>query len=156
MTAPLPATAAEGRETGAWRPGLLPRFFAVFMALHGLVHVVGFTVPWGLGGPKGVEYRTTLLNGFIEVGHTAVKLIGFVWVAAALGFVVVAVMLWRGRPWARPSTVAALLGSLVLCLAGLPASVMGLGIDVVTLGLLLVASEKLIPRRADRAGGSAA
>jgi hypothetical protein len=43
----------------------------------------------------------------------------------------------------------------VLCLAGLPGSVMGLGIDVVTLGLLLVASEKLIPRRADRTGGAA-
>jgi hypothetical protein len=96
--------------------------FAVFLVLHGLVHLIGFTVPWGLGGPRGVEYSTRILNHSIEIGDTAVKALGFVWLAAAVAFVVVGVMLWRGHPWARRTTIALLLGSLVLCTIGLPGS----------------------------------
>jgi hypothetical protein len=118
--------------------------FAVFLVLHGLVHLIGFTVPWGLGGPRGVEYSTRILNHSIEIGDTAVKALGFVWLAAAVAFVVVGVMLWRGHPWARRTTIALLLGSLVLCTIGLPGSVMGLTIDVVLLTLVAVASDRLI------------
>jgi hypothetical protein len=150
MTTPLPATTAESRDAGARSAGLLPRVFAVFMVLHGLVHVVGFTVPWGLGGPRGIESSTRILNHSIEAGDTGVKLLGFIWLAAAVAFVAVAVLLWRGHPWARRSAVALVLGSTVLCTVGLPGSIMGLAIDVVLLGLLLVASDRLIaeePRR---------
>jgi hypothetical protein len=118
--------------------------FAVFLVLHGLVHLIGFTVPWGLGGPRGVEYSTRILNHSIEIGDTAVKALGFVWLAAAVAFVVVGVMLWRGHPSARRTTIALLLGSLVLCTIGLPGSVMGLTIDVVLLTLVAVASDRLI------------
>jgi hypothetical protein len=38
MTGSLPAAPAESREAGAPDAGLLPRAFAVFIALHGLVH----------------------------------------------------------------------------------------------------------------------
>jgi hydrogenase/urease accessory protein HupE len=139
MTTPLPATTAESRDAGARSAGLLPRVFAVFMVLHGLVHVVGFTVPWGLGGPRGIESSTRILNHSIEAGDTGVKLLGFIWLAAAVAFVA-----------ARRSAVALVLGSTVLCTVGLPGSIMGLAIDVVLLGLLLVASDRLIaeePRR---------
>jgi hypothetical protein len=154
MTKSLPATAEESPERGARSNGLLPRAFAVFLALHGLVHVVGFTVPWGLGGPKGVEYSTRLLNRSIEVGDTAVKLVGFFWLAAAIAFVAVAVMLWRGHPGARRATFALLLGSLALCIVGLPGSVMGLIVDVATLRLLAVAPDRLIARPAGRTEAS--
>ncbi len=158
MTTPLPAPATEYRETGAWHAGLLPRVFAVFLALHGLVHVYGFTVPWWHRGFRGVEFSTRILNGSIDVGGTAVKILGFVWLAAAVAFVVVGVMLWRGHPWARRTTIALLLGSLVLCTIGLPGSVMGLAIDVVLLALLAVASDRLIVQPhspADRTTGVA-
>jgi hypothetical protein len=150
---PLPASAVENRETGGWRAALLPRAFAVFMILHGLVHVVGFTVPWGLGGPRGVEYSTSILNGSIQVGDAAVKAIGFVWLAAAVAFVVVGAMLWRGHRWASRATVALVLGSLVLCAVNLPGAKFGLAIDVVLLAVLAVASDRLIARKDSRAGG---
>jgi hypothetical protein len=105
----------------------------------------------GLGGPRGVGYSTLILNRSVEVGDTAVKLLGFVWLAAAFAFVMVAVMIWRGHPWALRSTVALLIGSLVLCVIGLPGAVMGLAIDVVLLVLLAFASEKLVGRPASRA-----
>jgi magnesium-transporting ATPase (P-type) len=151
MTAPLFASAEERPQARARRAGFSLRVFAVFMALHGLVHVIGFTVPWGLGGPRDVGYSTLILNRSIEVGDTAVKLLGFVWLAAAIAFVIVAVMIWRGHPWALRSTVTLLIGSLVLCTIGLPGAVMGLAIDVALLVLLAFASEKLFGRPASRA-----
>jgi hypothetical protein len=151
MTARLFAKGAERPQARARHARLSLRVFAVFLALHGLVHVVGFTVPWGLGGPRGVGYSTLILNRSVEVGDTAVKLLGFVWLAAAFAFVIVAVMIWRGHPWALRSTVALLIGSLVLCVIGLPGAVMGLAIDVVLLVLLSFASEKLVGRPASRA-----
>ena len=151
MTAPLFASAEERPQVRARRAGFSLRVFAVFLALHGLVHVVGFTVPWGLGGPRGVGYSTLILNRSVEVGDTAVKLLGFVWLAAAFAFVMVAVMIWRGHPWALRSTVALVFGSLVLCTIDLPGAVMGLVIDVVLLILLVFASDKLVGRQASRA-----
>lgn len=146
MTLPLPAPAAENRETGTSLAGLLPRVFAVFVVLHGLVHVIGFTVPWGLGGLRGSEYSTRILNHSLEVGDTAVKGIGLVWLATAIALVVVGVWLWRGHPRALRTTIALLLGSAVLCTINLPGSAMGLAIDVVLLALLAVGSDRLIVR----------
>ena len=151
MTAPLFANDAQRPKARARRAGLSHRIFAVFVALHGIVHVIGFTVPWGLGGPNGGEYSTRILNRSVEVGDPAVKLLGLVWLAAAVGFLIVAVMIWRGHPWALRSTVALVFGSLVLCTIDLPGAVMGLVIDVVLLILLVFASDKLVGRQASRA-----
>jgi hypothetical protein len=151
----LPALAAENRDTGAWHAGLLPRVFAVFLVLHGLVHVIGFTVPWQLGGLRGSEYSTRILNHSIEVGDTAVKILGLAWLAVAVAVVLVGVLVWRGHAWALRTTIALLLGSLVLCTIDLPASVMGLAIDVILLVLLAVAPDSLIVGRANRSIGEA-
>ena len=150
MTMPLPAPVTQNRVAGSWS-GLLPRAFAVFLVLHGLAHGFGFTVAWGLGGPRGLEYSTTILNGSIDIGDTAVKAMSFLWLAAAVAFVAVGVMVWRGHAWARRATVAVVLGSLVLCAIRVPGSVIGLVIDVILLALLAVASDRLIVPSASRA-----
>ena len=153
VTTPLPAPAAENRKTEAWPAELLPRLFAVFLVLHGLAHVFGFTVPWGLGGPRVVEYSTRILNGSIDVGDTVIKALSFLWLAATVGFVVVVVMIWRGHRWALRATIALLLGSLALCTIRVPGSVIGLAIDVVLLALLAVASDRLVVRADGGADG---
>ena len=153
MTTPLPAPVTEKRGIAAWNAGLLPAVFAGFLVLHGLVHVVGFTNPWGLGSPRGVEYSTLILNGSIEVGDTAVKALGFVWLAAAVAFALVGMMVWRGHPWARRAAIALTLGSLVLCTVGLPNARYGLAIDLALLAALVVAPRSLIARPAGRADG---
>lgn len=133
---------------------LLARAFAVFFALHGIVHVIGFMVPWGLGGPRSIAYSTTLFNRSLEVGDVGVKLVGLIWLATALAFLAVAVLLWRRHAWAVRLTIGLLLVSLVLCVAGLPGSIMGLAIDVALLAILAVAPQKLVPgpRTAGRPG----
>jgi hypothetical protein len=128
-------------------PGLMALAFAAFMALHGVVHVVGFTLAWGLGAPKGAAYSTTLFAGAVDVGDAGAKLLGIVWLATAAAFLGVAVMLWRGHALALPATVAVLTFSLALCTASLPEPVIGLGIDVVLLATLAVARDRLIPSR---------
>ena len=153
MTTPFPAPALENRRAGARLAGILPLAFAVFLVLHGLAHGFGFTVPWGLGGPRGVEYSTLILNGSIDIGDTAVKAMSFLWLAAVFAFWLAGVMVWRGHPWARRTAVAVVLGSLALCAIRVPGSVIGLAIDVVLLALLAVASDKLIVRPDGRAEG---
>jgi hypothetical protein len=39
------------------------RAAAVFFALHGLIHVMGFAAAWQLATLPGIAYRTTALNG---------------------------------------------------------------------------------------------
>jgi hypothetical protein len=151
MTTPFPAPALENREAGAWLAGILPRAFAVFLVLHGLAHAIGFTVPWGLGGPRGVDYSTLILNGSIDIGDTAVKAMSFLWLAAVFAFGLAGVMVWRGHRWARRTTIAVVVGSLVLCAIRVPGSVIGLVIDVVLLALLAVVPDRLIVRPDGRA-----
>jgi len=146
MTTPLPAPAAGNRNVGVGAAALLPFAFAVFVVLHGIVHVIGFTSPWGLYTLRGVGYSTTILNGSIDVGDAVSRALGLVWLAATVAFAAVGLMLWRRHPLARRATVAVLLFSLVLCAIRLPSAVMGLGIDVVLLALLAVASDRLIRR----------
>lgn len=125
--------------------GFLARAFAVFFALHGIVHAVGFTVLWKLGGPRGGQYSTSLFNRSLDVGDLGVKLVGLIWLATTLAFLAVAVLLWRRHAWALRLTIALLVVSLGLCIAGLPGSIMGLAIDVALLAILAVAPEKLVP-----------
>lgn len=150
---PISTPTAETREPDGGLAALLPRAFAAFLVLHGLVHLIVFTVPWRLGGLRGSEYSTRILNHSIEIGDAAVKTIGVLWLATAVAFVVVGVMVWRGHSLARRATVAVLLGSLVLCAIDLPGSVMGLAIDVVLLALLAIAPDRLIVRPDDRTEG---
>jgi hypothetical protein len=131
--------------------GLLPRAFAVFMALHGIVHVVGFTRTWKLGWPKAAEYPTSLFNGSIDVGDPGIRLVGLIWLATTIAFLAVAVLLWRRHPRALQLTIALLVVSLGLCIASLPGSIYGLVIDVATLAALAVMPEKFLARPA-RAG----
>jgi hypothetical protein len=123
------------------------RAFAVFFALHGAVHAIGFTVAWQIGGPRGVEYSTALLNGAVEIGGAGTRMFGLVWLAATAAFLGVAALLWRRSPLGRPLATALLLGSLILCALGLPESVIGLAVDIALLGLLAIVPDRLVAHR---------
>lgn len=53
--------------------------FALFLILHGLVHLLWFVVPWQMTNVDGLPYRPTILSGQLdvrEVGITAVFILG--------------------------------------------------------------------------------
>ncbi len=103
---------------------------AVVLAVHGAIHLIGFVVPWQLGTVEGFQYRTTVLAGLIDVGPAGIRAVGAVWLIVAVGFVVAGFGVWRGEPWAVGLAVVLALGSLVLCVFGLPDSSAGILVNV--------------------------
>jgi hypothetical protein len=81
-------------------------------------------------------YRMTLLAGLLDVGGVGARSVGALWLVCAVGFVVAGVALWRAEPWAMPLVVGLALGSLVLCVLGLPESAVGV---VVNIGIVAIA-----------------
>ncbi len=108
---------------------------AVVLVIHGVIHLIGFVVPWQLATVDGFPYRTTVLAGFLDVGGTGVRAVGGLWLVCAVGFVVAGVALWRGEPWAIPLIVGLGLSSLVLCVLGLPESGLGVAVDLAILAV---------------------
>ena len=106
---------------------------AVLLALHGVIHLIGFVVPWRIAALEGFAYRTTAFNGAWEVGDAGVRLIGLVWLGLAIGFVVAGYGIWRGGPWAVGLTGVLAILSLIVCVVGLPETVAGLVINGVIL-----------------------
>ncbi len=131
------------RATG-WLPGAArqPRhstwiiIFSIALAVHGVIHLIGFVVNWRLAQLQGMPYRTTVLAGHLDLGTAGIHIVGLLWLLAALGFVGVGVGLaWFGRPWRGPIAAVAIF-SLVLCILGWPDSAFGALIDVAILAAL--------------------
>ena len=72
------------------------------VAAHGLIHLIGFVVPFGIARVDGFADRTTALNGLVELGEAGSVVLGVTWLLLAVGFVVAGVGLWRGRAWRLP------------------------------------------------------
>ncbi|HEX5823186.1 MAG TPA: hypothetical protein VFY18_01895 [Candidatus Limnocylindrales bacterium] len=114
------------------------RAAALFLAAHGIAHVLGFAGLWRLGEFKDVPYTTQILNGALDVGDAGIRVVGLLWLVAAVGFLWVTVALWRGST--RPVAFVTIY-SLAVCVVGLPAAIIGIGIDVailVVIGVLPV------------------
>ena len=118
-------------------PNIARRAAAVFLVAHGLAHVLGFIAAWKLGELDDVPYSTLILNGTLDVGDLGIRVVGVLWLAAAIAFLVAAFVVWRRGPTRTVAVLTAF--SLAVCLVGLPASIIGVSIDVAILaGLLLV------------------
>ena len=101
------------------------------LAVHGLIHLIGFVVPWQLATLDGFPYRTDVLGA--DLGGTGMRVVGAVWLALAVGFAVAGVGVVRRSAWALPLTAGLAALSLVACLLALPAAAAGAVIDVVVL-----------------------
>jgi hypothetical protein len=110
----------------------------VFIA-HGIAHLVGFVVPWGLWEVKDAPYKTTLLAGRIEVGNIGIRAFGLLWLVAALAFIIAGIAGFAGQLW-WPFAAGAAVFSLVLGVLGLPETRIGVVVDVAILILLILAA----------------
>jgi hypothetical protein len=109
------------------------RIAALVLALHGVVHLIGFASPWRIASLEGFTYRTTVLGGAQDVGDGGVRLIGLVWLGLAFGFVAAAYAIWRRMPWAVGLTGVFAIVSLVVSIAGVPETAAGVAIDLLIL-----------------------
>jgi hypothetical protein len=100
-------------------------FFAVLLIAHGIAHLVGFVVPWGLVAAPDLMNRTTVLNGSFDIGAAGARAFGIVWLALALGFVVAGAAFLAG--WHDNIWIVRLAGlSLVFCVVGWPDARIGI------------------------------
>jgi hypothetical protein len=109
---------------------------AALLAAHGLIHLIGFVVPWGITHVEGFPYRTSALAGAIALGEPGARLVGVVWLVLAVGFVVAGVATWRRVAWAAPLTAVLAVGSIVVCVLGLPEAAFGIVVNVAILAAL--------------------
>jgi len=106
---------------------------------HGLAHLVGFVVPWKIATMEDAPYKTTLLADAINIGDVGVRVVGILWLAAALAFIVAGVGLIALLPWWRPLTLYTTVFSLALCILGWPESRIGVWVNVIILAFLIIA-----------------
>jgi hypothetical protein len=107
---------------------------AMALVLHGLIHLIGFVVPWRITELSGYPYTTTVIWGRIDVGNGGARALGIGWLLAALAFVVAALGVWQGAVWAPLATGVTAVCSLVLCTIASPTALAGAVID---LGIVL-------------------
>jgi hypothetical protein len=114
---------------------------AVLMVLHGIAHLPGFLVSWRLTKSAHLPYGTTLLAGRVDVGDAGIRAVGVLWLLAALAFVAAAFATWTSRAGWLPLALGCALASLVLSVLALPASRIGVGVNVLVLAWLLVGAQ---------------
>jgi hypothetical protein len=117
----------------------------VIVALHGLVHLMGFVAYWPLAEVKALPYKTALLAGRWEVGAPGMKLYGLLWLLAAVGFVAGAAGLFAQQAWWRPVMLATMALSTGLIALDWAPSFRGAIVNVVILVVMAVAY--LLPSR---------
>ena len=115
---------------------MLPFLAAAVLAVHGLIHLIGFVVPWGLAQVDGFTAHTTMLAGAISVGDAGARLVGIAWLLVAIGYVRAAIAVWRGAEFAGAFTAGLAFASIGLCLLGLPEAATGIPVNLAILAAL--------------------
>jgi hypothetical protein len=111
---------------------------ALFLALHGLAHLVGFRAAFW--PTPGVPVRGSLFGGLLGVGYFGTRTLGVVWLMLALGYLVsAALFLLRSPSWSAV-TLGVTCTSAMMCLLYWPDARIGLFIDVVLFAIVLALS----------------
>jgi hypothetical protein len=103
---------------------------AGLLAVHGLIHLIGFVTPWRITSLEGFAYRTTAFNGALEIGDGGARLVGLIWLALTFGFVAAAYGVRSDKRWALGMSAVLAVASLGVCILGLPEAAAGIVVDV--------------------------
>lgn len=103
--------------------------FAALLIGHGIAHVVGFLGAWA-------PTRTTVVGNRVDLGPGWIKLVGLMWLAAALAFGFAGVAAVGGATWWPTVAAAFAASSLVLCLLQLPETRFGVALNIALLAAL--------------------
>jgi hypothetical protein len=114
------------------------------IALHGLIHAIGFSATWNLGKATVVSATPTYPSG-LATGATSVRVLGVLWVVAMVAFLAAAVGVVTVAPWWKGLAGGAAVLSLLLCLAWWNDAKAGVVIDLLILVGLVIATWVLRP-----------
>jgi len=111
---------------------------AIFLFLHGFAHLAGFLVYWRLLKDKNIPYKTTLYPGNLELGEDGIRLVGFFYLLAAVGFgyvgyeLLAGALLWGSYIW------YVTIFSILLCTTGLPDTRYGILANILLIVFLVL------------------
>ena len=113
------------------------RYILVFLLVaHGVAHLVGFVVPWQLIASAEMPYRTTVLQGRVDLGDFGIRAYGLIWLALAAGCAVIAIGVLLRSSWWLAALEALVIVSLMFCVLDWPLTRLGV---VANLLILVVA-----------------
>lgn len=112
---------------------------SLFVALHGIAHLVGFVGSWPLAELPDMPYKTTLLAGHWEVGPRGMEVVALLWLVGALTFVISAGGLLLRTNWWRPFMLGTILFSSAIIALDWPYGIIGAEINAMLLLLVVVA-----------------
>jgi hypothetical protein len=116
------------------------RIGGALLALHGMIHTIGFLVLWRITEIGEFTYDTATP----DAGTWPARFVGVGWIAAAALFVVAGVLLFRGRASWRTLALAGLVVSTPVVLVGIAEAPMGLVANAIV--LLALVAPKLTTR----------
>jgi len=111
----------------------------VFAVLHGICHLPGFAVNWRLMAMPELLFRTTILQGQVDLGETGIRVWGVIWLALAVAFAVLAVGVWSRASWWLLMAPVAVGFSALCCVLALPEARLGLAANLLLLALVCAA-----------------
>lgn len=106
------------------------------LVLHGIAHLVGFAGPWLLVASAETPYRTTVLQGRVDLGEWGIRIYGLGWLTLAIGCAVVAFGVTARSTWWLVALESLILLSVIFCVLGWPESRLGVPANIV---MILVA-----------------
>lgn len=121
--------------------GLLRLVTALILSLHGLVHLLGMVVYLKLGTIPEFPYKTTLLDGRLDLGIGGIRLFGVLWAVVAAGFLGAALALLLDWSEWRVLLVLVTVSSLVLTGLDWTVAYAGIVVNVLILAVLFFTSQ---------------
>lgn len=116
---------------------MLLKAAAIFVLLHGLVHLIGVIAFWKLGLRD--QYSTKILGGAVDIGEVGTYGLGAAWLFVTIGYVVAAYLMFFAQPNWRAGLGVITVFSLVLTILGWKDTILGTVVNVIILVVLLVA-----------------
>jgi hypothetical protein len=111
---------------------------AIYLIVHGVIHLIGFVVNFQIAEMEDIAYKTTVLAGKLDVGDVGTRLLGAAWLLVAVAFVVSGVTIFSSPTWWWSYTLAVTLVSLALTILGWPDARFGVLANVIILVFLFV------------------
>jgi hypothetical protein len=104
--------------------------FALLLLIHGVAHLVDFVVSWQIATLKEMPYKTTILANSINVGDSGIRLIGILWLVAALVFAACSIGALTHQAWWSLLTLWIAAFSCALCVIGWPDARLGVFVNI--------------------------
>ena len=110
---------------------------ALILIGHGFAHLSGFFLSWRIATLKDTPYKTTILAKSLNIGDLGIRVVGILWLLAALAFPVSAIAVVTQAPWWLFSTSIVTAFSFLLCVLEWPEARIGAFVNLAIAALLL-------------------